>query len=556
MELQKLYEKITEQYSAKILNWAIKKTGNRSDGEDLAQEVLLQIFVSVAKEEKIEKLENFIWKIAHYTWCKHVKALVRRNSHCELSKILPDDIDFAQDYVDNDALQKELSQMRRKIADLSKLQREAIILHYLDDVPVREVAARLNITETAAAWHLFDARKKIKKELETMKNENTYVYKPGSLLMGAVGDVPQNPDIEKVNDSLIRQNVCLLCRNDGKTIDELAELIGISKPYLEYDLDWLVDREFLSFDGKRYQNTFIIMDKRHFEYRKAVYLQNKDAFEKLIDYVWEKEEKIRAINFYGSDFPSERMMWPVLILFLTYVFKNCDKLYPSELSRNEDCEIHKDGGKYHFWAWDKNDKVDITGFYDDSGWEHITEIDYDKDNMGFWLGIYNFDYNSANFCPEVITAEKTKKQLLLKLCKDIFDVGISQNKLTEEDKEKLAESVKCGLILKNGDSYRPNFAIFTQGQIEELQNMAATYLPEIEPRFIEMVKQFKKQRKADFPHAKQSLVEHHAMVDLFSSYVFFFKLAAEENKLYLPKTPEESAPLTLGLVSNRSLIFK
>jgi DNA-directed RNA polymerase specialized sigma24 family protein len=60
MENSKLYTKITEEYSAKLLHWAIKKTGSRLDGEDLAQEVLLQVFLVVAKQEKIDKLENFV----------------------------------------------------------------------------------------------------------------------------------------------------------------------------------------------------------------------------------------------------------------------------------------------------------------------------------------------------------------------------------------------------------------------------------------------------------------------------------------------------------------
>ncbi|MCL2816746.1 MAG: RNA polymerase sigma factor, partial [Oscillospiraceae bacterium] len=307
------YAKITDEYSAKILNWAVKKTGNRTDGEDLAQEVFLQVFVAVSKQDKVEKLENFIWKTAYYVWCNHVRILVRRRTD-ELPDTLPDGTDFARDYAENDALQAELSYMRRKIADLSKLQREAVILHYLDGLPVREVAARLNITETAAEWHLFDARKKVKKELETMKNENTYVHSPGRLIMAAVGNVPKVPDTDKINDSLIRQNVCLLCRGEGKTIDELAGLLGISKPYLEFDLDWLADCEFLSFDGRRYQTAFIITDKKHSEYRNELYLQNINLFKKLTEYIWTNENKIRDIGFYGSDFPMEKLMWSLLML--------------------------------------------------------------------------------------------------------------------------------------------------------------------------------------------------------------------------------------------------
>ena len=215
MELQKLYAKITNEYSAKILNWAIKKTGTRTGGEDLSQEVLLQVFIAVSKQDRIEKLENFIWKTAHYVWCNHVRTLVRRSAG-QLPETLPDGTDFARDYANDDALMGELSRMRREIANLSNMQRNVMILHYLEGLPVRDVASKLNSTESAVTWHLFDARKKVKKELKAMKNESSYLYSPGKMSVNASGDVPHIPDTDKINGSLIRQNLCLLCRGNGK----------------------------------------------------------------------------------------------------------------------------------------------------------------------------------------------------------------------------------------------------------------------------------------------------------------------------------------------------
>jgi len=71
-----LFEKISDDYYMLLLNWAYKKTGNRSDAEDLAQEVLTQVFCSAQKERHIEKLDNFIWKIAHFVWCNYLKKSV------------------------------------------------------------------------------------------------------------------------------------------------------------------------------------------------------------------------------------------------------------------------------------------------------------------------------------------------------------------------------------------------------------------------------------------------------------------------------------------------
>ncbi len=304
-EKQKIFAKITDQYSSKILNWAVKKTGNRPDGEDLAQETMLQVFNAVLRQDRIEKLENFIWKIAHHVWCNYARQLRKSNFEI-LDEAISDGKDFTCDLADADALNTELSRMRRKIANLSFTQREAIILHYLDGLSVAEVAKRLDTTESAITWHLFDARKKIKKELDGMKDMSSHVYRPGRLSLGGSGMMPANPDTDKVNESLIKQNLCLLCYKEGKTLDELAELTGIPKPYLEFDLEWLVRREFLSLNGRKYNTTFPIVSQKHFQNRGAIYQSTrKEYIDKIIEYLWDNEDKIRSINFYGSGFPTE-----------------------------------------------------------------------------------------------------------------------------------------------------------------------------------------------------------------------------------------------------------
>ena len=560
MDLQNLYKKITDEFSAKILNWAIKKTGNRTDGEDLAQEALLQVFTAVAKQERIEKLENFVWKTAHFTWCNHARALVRRNA-CELMEVLPDGNDFAQEYAEDSALKAELSRMRRKIADLSRLQRDAIILHYLDGLPVREVAARLDITETAAAWHLFDARKKTKKELESVKNESTYVYRPGEMKvnpgimnLSASGDIPQYPDTQKINDSLIKQNLCLLCRGDGKTIDELVELTGVSKPYLEHDLDWLAERELLLLNGKRYQTSFIIMNQKYFENRNKVYTKHrKSLHNKIVEYLWQNESKIRDIGFYGSDFPTRRLMWAIITMFISYASWNSELLL--RLKSNDNREIHLDGGKYHVMAFDSSGghKLDISGRYNNSGWEDFLGIAIDiytnPDGVGryYWLGVYNFAGIEAR--PEIVTGDADTQALLCKLYCDVLEDSLTPNSLSPNEKEKLAEAIESGLITKNGEQYRPNFVVFTQVQLAKLQNeILKPLLMLINPMFNELAKQFDKTHKADFPKAKQGNIDHHVYLDLWMFGIFTLMFATEEDKICLLETPQDGAPLTLVLV--------
>jgi RNA polymerase sigma factor (sigma-70 family) len=53
------------------------------------------------------------------------------------------------------------------VSALPRRQREVVTLHYLLDLPVREVAAVLSISEGSVKSHLFDARAALRKTLES-----------------------------------------------------------------------------------------------------------------------------------------------------------------------------------------------------------------------------------------------------------------------------------------------------------------------------------------------------------------------------------------------------
>ena len=514
--------------------------------------MFLQVFVAISKQERIEKLENFIWKTAHYVWCNHVRALTRCSSG-QIPETLPDGTDFARDYADNDELQQSLFNMRRKIANLSNHQRNIMILHYLDGLSIRNIAQKLETTESAVTWHLFDAREKVKKELKTMKKENSYVYSPGKMSISPSGDIPQKPDTDKINDSLIRQNLCLLCCGGGKTIDELTELMGVPKSYLGYDIDWLAEREFLVMDRKRYQTSFIIINRRYFEYRKEIYLKSKADFsDKIIDYLSKNEPVIREISFYGSDFPLERLMWPIITMFISYVSWKSELLLG--LKSHDNCAIHADGGKYHVMASDKSDghAIDISGRYDNSGWEDFWGIWSDSCKNGkqvgnpgtcYWLGVYNFAKQETR--PEIVTCDENTRKFLHRLYCGIHE----DSSLCAEEKEKLAEAVESGLISKNGNAYTPNFVIFTKEQLATLQEKVYTPLiVAIEPILDALAKQFSKNHRANFPNAKEGNINYHTYLDLWMFGIFSLMFAAEDRKICIPNTPEKGVPLTLVLV--------
>ncbi len=551
MDTQSFCALLANDYAEKILNWAVKKTGNRESGEDLAQEVLLQVFTAASKQQHIEKPEHFLWKVAHYVWCNRLRALTKHGAD-ELSEVLPDGTDFAADYAESEAKRAALSHMRRAIADLSRMQREMMLLHYLDGLPVREVAARLGTTESAVTWHLFNSRKQVREDI-SMREDNTTIYRPGKLSISYSGEAPAYPDTQKVSDSLIRQNLCLLCHSGGKTIDELAEATGVPKPFLEYDLDWLTEHEFLTLEGKRYHTTFLILNQKYFNNRIDIYQANKKNYiDVIISELWKHEDKIRGIGFYGADFPAEKLYWSIIMLFTGYCSHNSKLML--KLKSRDNYEIRPDGGKYRVTASDRSDGVQ-SGFshLEPLGWNDFYGICSDVWETGkeygsyYWLGVYNFCGEA--YRPEIATANAETRAVIHNVYCKTIEPNFSADTLTLEEKEKLALAVESGLIAKEGDAYKPNFVVFTPEQLAALQSQIfAPLLAKITPQMEAMSEKFFKLHKSDFPKAAECSLDWNVYVDLWVFGIFTLMFASEEGKLALPESPQQGAPLTLVVV--------
>lgn len=549
MDIHALYTEITSTYAEKILNWAVRKTGCRADGEDLAQEVLLQVFLAL-RGQQLRSPEHFVWKVAHHVWCNRLRALKSCRT-CELPEVLPDGTDFTHDLAEAEALQDSLARMRRGLADLSRTQREMMILHYLDGLSVREVAERLGTTASAVTWHLFDARKQVREEL-TMYNDTSAVYRPGRLTIGCSGEAPAYPDTQKVSDSLLRQNLCLLCHSGGKTLDELAAATGVPKPFLEYDLDWLTKHEFLCLSGSRYYTSFIILNQQYFANRLEVYSSaQKDFLDVILGGLWAQEDNIRSLGFYGSDFPAERLYWSILMLFTSYCSRNSSLLL--RLKSQDLCEIRPDGGKYFIMAADASTPLSQL---EPRGWNDFYGICSDFCESGgkyesyYWLGVHCFAAPENR--PEIVSAAAGGRALLHQAYCAASKPGFSPESLPPEAQEKLAAAVESGLLGSPENGYRPGFVIMTPGQLARLQNeVFAPLLEKITPQLHRLSERFFKLHRRDFPRAGEGNITHHVYLDLWSFGIYAMRSAVNTGSLALPETPAQGVPLTLVLIEQQ-----
>ena len=63
-----------------------------------------------------------------------------------------------EEFVEETAEQEQISRIFKEIAFLSKAYREVMVMFYIDELKVKEIATRLNINETTVKQRLFSAR--------------------------------------------------------------------------------------------------------------------------------------------------------------------------------------------------------------------------------------------------------------------------------------------------------------------------------------------------------------------------------------------------------------
>lgn len=148
------------------LAWRI--TQNRTEAEDIVQDVLLKMWDLRNEWNKMESIGAYCMAMA-----KH-KALDKvKNKNFSTQKI---DINGIGHYTDNNNPHREtesreqLSMIQKILAGLPEKQQQVMQLREFEEKNYQEIAAMLNITEEQVKINLFRARQKMKQELQKINS--------------------------------------------------------------------------------------------------------------------------------------------------------------------------------------------------------------------------------------------------------------------------------------------------------------------------------------------------------------------------------------------------
>lgn len=329
----------------RIYAFAYEKTGDTHDAEDLSQEILMTLFSSHADEA--ENRTAYVYGICRHVWARY---LARNKPHWEATRFASA-LDFLSDGTAvSEEIEKraEYEALRREIARLNRVRREALIMRYFEEKSDAEISKALGISPATVRWHLYKARDELKGRLQ-METRNG-MRAPIKLEIGHTGNAV-DPTLCGLKDDLLNQNIAWACYGPPKCAAEVARELDVPALYVEDKLEALAGMGYVKKIGIRYQTNFFIhtpeyiLARAHFNYANSGSLADTffvAAQDLLPD--------IREIGFIGSDLPADELLWHLLPELIMRAYQKLTDQMIEELSLRHGKPMRPDGTRHWIWA--------------------------------------------------------------------------------------------------------------------------------------------------------------------------------------------------------------
>lgn len=243
----------------KIFGFALKRCRTLQDAEDLSQEIAARSFAALLKRDDISDPDSFIRAVAHNALSNYYRDSANFMVGVPLDEVaeLVEDPD-AEINIEGDT--GILKKLRREIAYLSKTQRQIVIAYYFENRRQADIAKALGIPLGTVKWHLFEAKKELKRGIGKMRNTSELGFNPIRFSAYGINGSTGTKNTEDMFRSVLTQNICYCVRNTARSVNEIADALGVSPVYIESEAALLEENGYLRERNGKYETTFIISE--------------------------------------------------------------------------------------------------------------------------------------------------------------------------------------------------------------------------------------------------------------------------------------------------------
>ncbi|MBQ3099795.1 MAG: sigma-70 family RNA polymerase sigma factor [Clostridia bacterium] len=228
----------TKEFVDKLFGFAYRRCNTSHEAEDLTSDIVLTVIKALNKQTEIENFNAFVWTVARRVYADHCDkrsktpvTLSYENTDFSISSV-DNEID---DFIEEEAAKELLSKTVREISFLAKIYRDVMVMFYLDELSVKQIAAKLGISENAVKQRLFSARNTVKKEVNNKMDRNLSLQPIDLYYMGTGNPVGNAP--REVAQRLLSKNLVYLCRKKAMTAKEISDALNVPMVFIEEELN-------------------------------------------------------------------------------------------------------------------------------------------------------------------------------------------------------------------------------------------------------------------------------------------------------------------------------
>lgn len=310
------------QYQNKIFGFALEKMRNISQAEELASNIVCEVYQSFLNAENIANPDGYVYRIARNVYAKYIHILTEGKNLENINEVTLPVYDDGFDKPEND---ETLAKLRAEIGYLSQRQRTIIYLHYYEKKSAKEIANRLEISAGTVKWHLSDARSSLKEELTMTKYNDDLAVNPIKFsAMGHNGYPGEKGDTKDMFDTQLKQNIAFACYYEPLTAEQIARKINVPVTYIADEIKTLCEYGYIdkmdNTQNPKFRTNMFITDGSLFDDTESVML--KEAAKFMCDNFYPKifEDFDRSKDNWGfsSDGNDKNFMKYTLIMLCTY----------------------------------------------------------------------------------------------------------------------------------------------------------------------------------------------------------------------------------------------
>lgn len=479
-------EYITDELIENTYLFCVKRVSDSEAAKDLSQDILLEAIRTINSGKSFVSFHSWFWRMARNMYADYIAK--------KKSSVLPiDEIigipDISHQPIDELIGEETVSELNFSLSRLVSMYRDIIIRFYLKEQPISQIADDLNIPVGTVKWRLFSAKKDLKERFEAMNTIGKSAYAPADVNW-YWGYNAMNPSI-LMRSSRICPQIMVICRSEAKTLNEIADEMGVSPVYLEDFIERMLEQRLIVSPAKgKYQANHCVFPRSVLGTARKTAIDcfhDKGYTKRINDALFAAEPKIRALDFYGNDFDYGYLLWLLYTAADTVFIDVAGKHYEQKYNDKYPDEAERDYRlTMHYTLPDENCPcIEIRARGYSCLHQHFSSAEYGYAEFGNLYECEPFphelvDHNDWRWGRDA-WVDSSNIFLLIELSKN------PNKQLSPSEEEKAAELISHGLLKHENDGLKVMLPIATTQIRDEIGSIIYDAIKDIAVEFADDV---------------------------------------------------------------------